>query len=407
MHPLSIRDAADHILKNSYCTSVAPRSSACHSVHMAAVQCDPRAFNPVDSPNGSASAKDEVESPSLSNPTALARFEFESGRSNGTKILMVEWEDDDTTRDISGDWHISWEGKSTVLPAGDQNAGDVHRLYFLLPPGVTVPAMVTLIHQPADAGRSPVVWRTNPLPAIFPPELGASARAAGKRGVLHTIWAKKRLQSLQREIRKESELNAEGVGLMMAVQEKDWIEQNFGVTTMPTTTRVPGSDGPPAPLSPSSPRSPGGGRLMEKLKGLKLGTSEQALNVRQEQGRQEPAHPLSPETSDVAFSSFAAIKGLDASTLAAKPAQRPQETRRVTGQGPPASVLAAQQQRAGMGSLNAFAGGATLAEKARDDENEDDLFALPMSPRSPDMAKSPFSFAASDTFKYVRGERAA
>ena len=374
---------------------------------MAAVQHHGRAFDPVDTSNRAATAADEVESPSLSNPTALARFEFESGRgNNGTKILMVEWEDDDTTRDIPGDWHVSWEGKSTVLPAGEHNVGDVHRLYFLLQPGVTVPAMVTLVLRPADASRNAIAWRTNPLPAIFPPELGATVRAAGKKGVLHTVWAKKRLQSLQQEIQKESQLNAEGVGLIMAMQEKEWIEQNFGVTTKPASISPPSSDGPLAPLSPSSPRSPGGGRLMEKLKGLRLGTSEKDLNVGQEQGRRGSSNPLSPETSDVAFSSFAAIKGFDASSLAAKPAQRPHEIRRMTGQGPPASILA-QQQQTRMASLNAFADGATLSEKAREDENEDDLFALPISPRSPDMAKSPFSFAASDTIKYVRGEKAA
>jgi len=373
---------------------------------MAAVQSDLRAFDPVDTSNGTVNAVDEVESPSLSNPTALARFEFESGRgNNGTKILMVEWEDDDTTRDIPGDWHISWEGKSTVLPAGDHNVGDVHRLYFLLQPGVAVPPMVTLILQPADATGNTIAWRTNPLPAIFPPELGATARAAGRKGVLHTVWAKKRLQSLQQEIQKESQLNAEGVGLIMVMQEKEWIEQNFGVTTKPASISLPTSDGPLVPLSPSSPRSPGGGRLLEKLKGLRLGTSEKDLNIGQEQSRRGSSNPLSPETSDVAFSSFAAIKGFNTSSLAAKPAQRPQETRRITGQGPPASVLAQQQQT--MGSLNAFADGATLPERAKEDEDEDDLFALPISPRSPDMAKSPFSFAASDTTKYTKGEGAA
>jgi hypothetical protein len=36
--------------------------------------------------------------------TALARFEFEAGKANeGTKILMIEWEDDDLTRSSSED----------------------------------------------------------------------------------------------------------------------------------------------------------------------------------------------------------------------------------------------------------------------------------------------------------------
>jgi hypothetical protein len=66
--------------------------------------------------------------------------------------------------------------------------------------------------------------------------------------------------------------NGEGIGLEMALQEKQWIEENFGVVTKIQET---------LPLSPSSPRSPGGssggGRLAEKLKGLKLGTSPSDL----------------------------------------------------------------------------------------------------------------------------------
>ena len=48
-------------------------------------------FDPVDTsfdPN-EVSARDDVESPSLSSSNALARFEFEPGRSkDGTKVLM-------------------------------------------------------------------------------------------------------------------------------------------------------------------------------------------------------------------------------------------------------------------------------------------------------------------------------
>lgn len=60
------------------------------------------------------------QAPALSSSGALARFEFEAGRGNeGTKILMVEWEDEEEGGEArTGDWEISWEGKSTVLPAG-------------------------------------------------------------------------------------------------------------------------------------------------------------------------------------------------------------------------------------------------------------------------------------------------
>lgn len=117
---------------------------------------------------------DISSSPTLAS-TALARFEFEPGRGNeGTKILMVEWEDE---RQSDADWEIRWEGKTTTLSGRDGIEGKLRRLYFLLPPGVTVPRSVTLAQ---DDG---VEMKTNPLPAIFPPQLGASARTAGKKGV--------------------------------------------------------------------------------------------------------------------------------------------------------------------------------------------------------------------------------
>lgn len=402
-----------------------------------------KAFKPVDtsftaaSRNGGGQA-DDVESPSLSSSNALARFEFEPGRSKeGTKVLMVEWEDDNTTRDISGDWEISWEGKRTTLPAKDhppttmKDAGadaQVNRLYFLLGAGVAIPSAVHL-------RKGSVHWRTNPLPAIFSPELGATARAAGKKGVLHTIWAKKRLQVLQGEIDSEAKENVEGVGFQMAVAEKDWIESNFGVSARPAGITIPASSGgAPGLNSPTSPRSPGGGRLMEKLKGLKIGTTSDALTPVAPSQAPPAYNPLSPDASDVAvgsFGAFAALKGMpEPSSLAAKPAQPPsstapslttQPTRRIAAQRPPESFAS---QQAGIGSLNALASNnetgfssfadvgfsqpqtAPSASTAADDK-EDDLFALPMSPRSPEMAKSPFSFAASDTNRYRTGETSA
>ncbi|KAF2753088.1 hypothetical protein EJ05DRAFT_480692, partial [Pseudovirgaria hyperparasitica] len=362
-----------------------------------------------------APGKDEVKSPSLSNANALARFEFEPGLSKeGTKILMIEWEDDVSTRTILGSWQISWESKTHVLPVDDtptlippeERAGEFHRMYFLLPPGVPVPGMVILT-------KGETYWRTNPLPAIFPPELGASARQAGKKGVLHTIWAKKRLQALQREIDTESQNNVEGIGLTMALQEKEWIEQNFGVSARPsglTITTGAGTNSA-APLSPGSPKSPGGGRLMEKLKGLKLSTTDKehhspgGMSITS----YEP-NTLSPESSDVAVSSFSTFKGAMPSQVTTKLQFR----RKVSTQGPPAEILAQQQQQhnIGIGSLDAFAVApawesrgilqysSALDDKA-DDDKEDGLFAVPISPRSPEMTKSPFSFARNDISKYV------
>ncbi|KAF1965776.1 hypothetical protein BU23DRAFT_560814 [Bimuria novae-zelandiae CBS 107.79] len=374
-------------------------------------------FPAVDTTTRAGTLPDEVESPSISSTNALARFEFEAGHGReGTKILMVEWEDDDTTRGIRGEWHISWEGKgkTTVLPAEDQPSNDVNRIYFMLAPGVGVPSSVTLTHRPQDVDKKQVVWHTNPLPAIFPPELGASARATGRKGILHTIWAKKRLQVLQREIETESQSNVEGIGFLMAVQEKEWIEQTFGISAKPAGLSIQLSEPTVAPLGPASPRSPGGGRLMEKLRGLKLGTSEKDLSAKTETGDAPFANPLSPESSDVAVSSFAAFKGNNPATLAAKPPQQP--ARKVAARIEPPAMVAQQQpraqQHAGMASLNAFAAPdlpafqSRGAPSAEDDEHDDGLFALPISPRSPDMGKSPFSFAGSETAKYVGEERA-
>lgn len=416
------------------------------------------AFTAVDTSSASsvlaasAAAPDDVESPSLSSSNALARFEFEPGRSKeGTKVLMVEWEDDETTRDVAGDWEVSWEGKRTVLPAREptetktkdaEGAAEVpvNRLYFLLGAGIAVPTTVRL-------QKGTIIWRTNPLPAIFSPELGATARAAGKKGVLHTIWAKKRLQVLQKEIDAEARDNVEGVGFQMAVAEKEWIEANFGVVSKPSGIVMPAQQEGGGLNSPTSPRSPGGGRLMEKLKGLRIGTSSEALSPGGSSSTIKPApnnaadtfNPLSPESSDVAvgsFGAFAALKGMpDQSTLAAKPAQPPSTTtqqapqlsppqqRRMQAQRPPDS-FAAQQRQAGLGgSLNALgstpaaAGFSSFEDTAfsrpampansSSGQDEDDLFALPMSPRSPEMTKSPFSFAASDTGRYLKEGKAA
>lgn len=372
-------------------------------------------FTAVDTTTTRSPGKDEVESPSISSTNALARYEYEAGQANATTatiILMVEWEDDDTTRGIRGDWVIEWEGSTRVLPASDQPANDVHRMYFLLPPGVGVSTSVSLTLRPQDKTIQPVVWHTNPLPALFPPELGASARAAGKKGVLHTIWAKKRLQVLQREIDAESRNNIEGIGLEMAVQEKEWIEQTFGVNARPSGLSLSLTEPSIASLKsgPASPRSPGGGRLMEKLAGLKLSTNEKDLTP---SSGMPHSNPLSPESSDIAISSFAVFKGANPSALAARPPQQP-APRKIAAAIPPPSIVAQQSSgMSGMGSLNALSGPAPIFQSrgpaiaADDDDNDDGLFALPISPRSPEIGKSPFSFGGNDTAKYLKEESIA
>jgi hypothetical protein len=329
---------------------------------------------------------------------------------------MVEWEDDDSTRNVKGTWTISWEGKSTVLPAEERDvAGDAkaeaqtHRTFFLLPAGVSMPALITLTLTPADHTKEAVIWRTNPLPAIFPPGFAESAVGSRKpsKGVLHTLWAKKRLYTLQNEIETEEELFPEGIGLAMAVQEKEWIEQTFGLGSSldgtPSHRQTLRSLGD-VPQSPSSPLSPGGSRLSEKLKGLKLQTNEGGFKK-----QDNVYNPLSPEDADIAIPSFSAFKGANPGPLAAKPAQQPAQAatmRPIVPQAP------SRQSTAGtVGSLAGMMAGTstgftpTSAGRPEDSqEEEDELFALPLSPRSPEMTTSPFSFASGDTMKYVKGD---
>ncbi|KAI9829493.1 MAG: hypothetical protein M1819_006313 [Sarea resinae] len=391
--------------------------------------------------------------------TALARFEFEPGRGNeGTKILMVEWQEDQAGVEARGDWHVSWEEKNTVLPAKDQTKEDTHRLYFLLPPGVSVPPNILLTRSSAHGSDGPEAkqpaLKVNPLPAIFPPELGASARAAGKKGVLHTRWAKQRLAVLQSEIDEELQNNIEGIGLEMALQEKDWIEENFGVTARPSLVTLPSSPigtmtYPNSPSEPLSPRTPGGGRLMEKLKGLRIGTSEKELVGKSDAqistlavGSPDPAlpsvdplesNPLSPEQSDVAISSFASFHGneprrsmapaslVEPPAVQAQPTQAqptPQQPRRFQAAAPDsipsphhhpdrhqtnslASILAGDPTEPSVPAFKPTH--ETHPSEARD--HEDELFAKAISPRSPEMTKSPFSFDTRETVPWLRGEQ--
>jgi hypothetical protein len=52
--------------------------------------------------------------------------------------------------------------------------------------------------------------------------------------------------------------------------------------------------------------------------------------------------------------------------------------------------------------LDAIAAGDT--EKHDDGETEDGLFAVKMSPRSPEMTKSPFSFTTTETIPWKENE---
>lgn len=331
----------------------------------------------------------------LQSVTALARFEFEPGKGNeGTKVMMVEWQDDDQTRPKIGKWHVSWTGKRTVFPADDTPSDNIRRVYFLLPPGAIVPPHVTLAYhapgEPSQSESTPLTMTVNPLPAIFTPELGATAKASGRKGVLHTIWAKKRMSVLEKEIKREEEFNLEGVALEMAISEKLWIEANFGLATKPPALDLSNvSNSPGGPTSPSliSPRSPGGRRLSEKLQGLSLGTSEKDLAVRGSNTTIREDHPLSPEASDVANAAFGAFRPGSAAL-----------GKKVMAQAPPDHIKKQQESRTS--SLDVFSDNPS-------EPIDDDLFAVGLSPRSPDDPKSPFSLSSAEVgaFSRIKGER--
>lgn len=391
-------------------------------------------------------AQSPTSGDTLNSVTALARFEFEPGRgsNDGTKIIMVEWQDEEKSRHTTGTWQVSWPGKKTTIAADDNPSDSTNRLYFLLPPGENIPPSITITYlPPKDKHNGPVSkvemydtaprpasregipgslrMTVNPLPAIFTPELGATAKASGKKGVLHTIWAKRRLQVLAKEIRSETELNLEGIALEMALAEKQWIEQNFGITTsQPKPNAAAGlkldlgavqSGIASPPLSPGmqSPRSPGGRRLTDKLKGLSLMTGEKDFIGVNTPTRE--INPLSPEVGDMAVSSFSAFKG-----------DRPvgnrttQPARKIVPIDPPSEVTDDQAQSASA-SLAEIARGdistrpesnAPLPSKSESESHDEDLFAVAMSPRSPDAPKSPFSIpneGGGGAFSRIKGTK--
>lgn len=362
-----------------------------------------RALSPPFTPDSEFAGLETPRVPSQSlSITALARFEFEAGKGNdGTKILMIEWDDDDLGRSSNipgGSWHVSWEGKKTVLPADERTSENTRRFYFLLPPHATIPPVVTLSYEPpatSSASSTPApaqktkTLQLNPLPAIFPPELGATGRSAGKKGVLHTIWAKKRLQVLDKEIREECTTNAEGVALHMALQEKEWIESNFGVGSNPEaqTQTVHDSQYPMGPATPVSPTS--GGKLGEKLKGLKLQTTQRELAPMTD-ASSNARHLLSPQSPDVAVSSFNSFHTMQPMANAAShPSPTADTALRAVAHYPPESIQAQQNTS---DHNNGFASMTAITRTSSADSGED-LFAKALSPRSPDLPRSPFSFA--------------
>lgn len=335
----------------------------------------------------------EAEAPPLSTPGTLARFEFENGKGNeGTKVLMVEWISPSPTSVDSSpsaearEWDIRWENKkpgaileafdrapvssspSTKTTTTDGSQTDkktLHKCYILLFPHIPIPRLIKIISKSSPATQP---LQANPLPAIY-----TGSVAAGTKGILHTAWAKARLEQLETEIEREGKENAEGIALVMALEERSWIRTTFLPTSEPAVAEeekaMPALKiGEARPLklntsvqmeggAPMSPRTPGGGRLAEKLKGLnmKLGTSDAAL-----------AAPT------------------------------------IRAHAPPDSILQAQGE-GGKGfnmdavlSNGAVGVGGKIGGDGKVDEEEKELFSVALSPRSPDMTRSPFSLRTAD-----------
>lgn len=249
---------------------------------------------------------------------------------------MVEWEDDDLTR--TGKWVVEWEGKSSWSESEsvEQSDSNIKRVYFLLQPDTAIPPVISLSYLDPGGekgqGQGQKI-QLNPLPAIFPPSLVDSSCVEGKKGVLHTIWAKGRLHALEREIREECLSNGEGVALQMALREREWIQMNFGVSA-----GVSAGDGDCDGDSESqpiiTPISPTG-KLGEKLKGLKLRTARDCTAATNTDTKPVPQYPSPFESIRSSYTGSTSMKPPDA----------------------------------------------------------DDLFAKALSPRSPDLPRSPFSFA--------------
>ncbi|KAL9060269.1 MAG: hypothetical protein Q9162_000673 [Coniocarpon cinnabarinum] len=430
--------------------------------------------------------------------SALSRFEYEPERKgvhDATKVLLVEWEEEHdlhvSKEQNSGEWTVEWKGpnnkregialKSHPLPDDSNRASSdhpSHRLYFLLQAGAPVPSHVSISFTPDNASNPTIAAAIPTLPAIFPPSLLTSGTSLGKKGVLHTLWAKSRLAALRAEIDEEEERGRfEGVGIEMARDELEWIKEHFGVvekhygsaaSDAPASPRQqyyeiqddsargrpasprdsPSQLAPPlrSPTNLSSPTSASSGseRLQQKMKGLRVGTtpssntqtptpptSASSLNGKGSQvphmQQQVPPgvftppqtgssnmaskNPLSPEVGDVAVGSrslFAALKGPHPSespasqtNSAAQPAASPtkpsapaQTNRKSIAVVPPSDSKASVPQF-GMASLDGVANtGFGRHHEGRDDEEpEEGLFQLPMSPRDPEAERSPFSLA--------------
>jgi len=142
------------------------------------------------------------------------------------------------------------------------------------------------------------------------------------------------------------------------------------------------------------------------------------LHVVASLAKDKEAHPLSPESQDVAVSSFAAFHQ--------SPAASVNRSTRTAAQIPP-SYIRAQQQDYGATSIDSIAKKRTKDPEAcrpssrsgaqhqdprvsaedstgrkKSQDSEDELFAKALSPRSPDLPRSPFSFSSKETLPFLK-----
>lgn len=102
-------------------------------------------------------------------------------------------------------------------------------------------------------------------------------------------------------------------------------------------------------------------------------------------------HPLSPESSDVAFSSFNSFRQTPSTgpSSAAK--------KKISSQ-PPPEYVRLQQSVTSMPTIN------FMSSVPKMDEG-DELFAKALSPRTPDVGRSPFSFSSQETMPYLKAKK--
>lgn len=91
-------------------------------------------------------------------------------------------------------------------------------------------------------------------------------------------------------------------------------------------------------------------------------------------------HPLSPESSDVAFSSFNSFRQTPSA------GRNSVAKKKITSQPPPEHVKLQQS--------NTFVPSVNFISDVQERPEGDELFAKALSPRTPDVSRSPFSFSS-------------